>query len=244
MRSRHRCIRYQRGFTLTELAIVLLIVALLIGGLLMPLSAQVDFRNAADTEKRLTEIRDALLGYAASHRATDSKPYLPCPDKTTSAGAGTAHDGQEDRDAGGTCAAPEGNLPWVTLGIGEYDSWGNRFRYAVHGGFSNSSAGFTLSSSPNLMVCADAACTQTLASGVPAVVLSHGKNGAGAINSGTNSANPGPAGADETENTDGDNRYVSHTPTPAGSANEFDDIVTWLSPNVLFNRMIAAGQLP
>ena len=25
---------------------------------------------------------------------------------------------------------------------------------------------------------------------------------------------------------------------------EFDDIVTWISPSMLFNRMIAAGQLP
>ena len=25
---------------------------------------------------------------------------------------------------------------------------------------------------------------------------------------------------------------------------EFDDIVTWLSENVLYNRMVAAGQLP
>jgi len=35
------------------------------------------------------------------------------------------------------------------------------------------------------------------------------------------------------------------TPQRRGAAtSEFDDIVTWLSPNILFNRMVVAGKLP
>ena len=39
--------------------------------------------------------------------------------------------------------------------------------------------------------------------------------------------------------------FISHEPAPIDAPNgEFDDIVVWLSPNILFNRMIAAGRLP
>jgi len=34
-----------------------------------------------------------------------------------------------------------------------------------------------------------------------------------------------------------------HTITPPGP-NEFDDLVTWISPNILYSRLIAAGRLP
>jgi hypothetical protein len=66
-----------------------------------------------------------------------------------------------------------------------------------------------------------------------AVVLSTGPNGVS-----------GAHGADEAANLDADRVFVHHVPTPAGSANEFDDILTWLSPNVLYNRLISAGPLP
>jgi hypothetical protein len=66
-----------------------------------------------------------------------------------------------------------------------------------------------------------------------AVIFSLGKN-----------APTGGTGADEAANINNDPVFVSHTPTPASSGNEFDDLVTWLSPNILFNRMIAAGRLP
>ena len=77
------------------------------------------------------------------------------------------------------------------------------------------------------------------------VILSYGKNGFGAINSATNTPNPAPASADEVENTNGDSKFVSRSQTDVNSAaGEFDDIVVWLSSNVLFNRLVAAGKLP
>lgn len=50
-------------------------------------------------------------------------------------------------------------------------------------------------------------------------------------------ANPNPNSANN------DQVFVSH-PRSAAAGNEFDDIVVWLSPDVLYNRMVAAGQLP
>lgn len=236
----------QRGFTLTELAIVLLIVALLIGGLLIPFTAQMDLRAYSETEKALAEIQEALYGYAASHAATDGKPYLPCPDKMVPLGATPHNDGQEDR-AGATCETNEGNVPWVTLGLSPTDPWLNRFRYRVSPLFSNSTNGFTLGTVSPIRVCSDAGCATLVASSVPVVILAHGRNGAGAMNSGTGAFNAAPAGADELENADGDvdNDFVSRTQSGAGAAGgEFDDVVVWLPPGILFSRMISAGKLP
>ena len=222
-----------RGFTLVELAVVLVIVSLLAGGLMMSIGAQVDQRSRNETQQTLQDARDALLGYAASHSAADGKPYLPCPD--------TDGDGLENRTAG-ACAGTDGSLPWSTLGVGAQDGWGNRFRYHVQPAFARSDVGFALGTTASLRICDQAACTTTQATGLPAVILSHGKNGLGALNSG-GTANPAATSADESENTDGDADFVSHTPTSPG-ANEFDDLVIGLSPNILYNRMIAAGRLP
>lgn len=57
----------QRGFTLIELAIVLIIVTILIGGLAMPLSVQIQARRIAETKKTLEEAREAIIGYAMSN---------------------------------------------------------------------------------------------------------------------------------------------------------------------------------
>src|SRR5574340_426127 len=95
------------GFTLTELAIVLVIVALLLGGLLVPLTAQVEQRRFRETQKALGEIREALLGFAVVNGR------LPCPDTDA---PGTAGYGEENFP----CTAPpvaEGYLPWKTLGV-------------------------------------------------------------------------------------------------------------------------------
>lgn len=234
-----RRLTFARGFTLAEMAVVLVIVALLIAGMVLPISAQQEIRARQETEKTLNDIREALLGYAASHAASDGKPYLPCPDTNN------PPDGLENRSASpGACTAAEGTLPWTDLGLGHKDAWNNRFRYRVAAGFSNSSTGFTLNSAGGDMeVCADSACAASIASSVPALVLSHGPNGFGAINTNGN-ANALPTNADELENTDAAAdgttiRYISKTPD-----GNFDDLVTWVPSTVLMNRMLTSGKLP
>ena len=101
-------------------------------------------------------------------------------------------------------------------------------------------ATFALCSVGTLNVWSAATKVTTIAGKVPAVIISHGKNGAGAY---TPQGNQLPKGsnADELENSDGSTNYdyVSHTPTPT-----FDDLVVWISPNILLNRMVTAGKLP
>lgn len=134
----------QAGFTLTELAIVMFIVALLIGGMLLPMSAQRDVRALNETDKLLVEAREQVLGFAAVNQR------LPCP-------ASDASNGRElfcSNESGactetttypvhGRCAHPyDGFLPAASLGFFPIDAqgyavegWGdnaaNRLRYAV-----------------------------------------------------------------------------------------------------------------
>ncbi len=100
---------------------------------------------------------------------------------------------------------------------------------------------------PNLLICSTAtgisatscAAGSALTSGVPAIIYSTGKNGGYGGTGLDEAANPNANSANN------DRVFVSHVPSPSSAPNgEFDDIVTWLSPNVLYNRMIAAGRLP
>ena len=238
------------GFSLIEMAFVLVIITLLLGGLLVPFTTQVEQRRITETNKAMEEVKEALLGFAIANGR------LPCPDATGDAVAPNINnDGLEDR-TGGVCNATqlEGNLPWVTLGVGAADAWGNHLRYRVTQAFTDTGT-FTLNAAGTLRVCTTAACAATLATQVPAVVVSHGRNGLGAINvnraAGDSTRIPCPGApptcsADENVNlvaTNNDfvSRILTAATTPAG---EFDDTVAWLSTNILFNRMVSAGKLP
>lgn len=243
----------QAGFSLIELAIVLFIVALLLGGLLVPLSAQIDQQRTNETQKMLAEIKDALIGYAVVYGR------LPCPASDTSNGAESFDAGASGDASNGLCSNfYNGFVPAATLGFTTgvdnqgrrgfaVDAWNNRIRYAVTVSNANAftktngmSANFS-TLAPDLIVCTVASANPSSCSvanssltsspGVPVIIFSTGKNGA-----------YGGTGADETENLDNDKIFVSHTGTQ--SPNEFDDFVIWLSPNILINRMVTAGKLP
>lgn len=237
------------GFTLIEMAIVLMIIGLLLGGLLVPLSAQMDQRNRNDTEKAMSDIKEAIIGFALANGR------LPCP-ATANIATGSTNAGIESTSGTGAslvCNNASGVIPWATLGVNETDAWGNRYTYRVTPAFADgigsstyggctpnplpTLATFGLCSVGNLNVLSAATGTNIAAS-VPAVIVSHGKNGAGAWTPQGNqiavSSNP-----DEADNSNGGNTFVSHTPTST-----FDDLLVWISPNILFNRMVAAGKLP
>jgi len=223
-----------KGFTLVELAIVLFVITLLLGGMLTPLSQQIAERQNSDTRHTLDAARTALAGYALSHRDSSGKPYLPCPDRHGGIGAG---DGEEDRLADGRCAVVVGGLPWHSLGVAEVDAWGNRLDYAVSPDYADASHGIVHNPVPATQVslCQEKTCTQPLAAA--AVVLSHGRNGFGAHNA-VGKTNLAPISADERANTDSTPRFIMHPPTAADRADgEFDDLAIWLSPAWLLGRL-------
>ena len=215
-----------QGFTLVELAIVVVIIGLLLATFLTPLSALTALRNNSETRTDLNEIREALIGYALSHRAEDTgRPYLPCPDIN--------RDGFEDRD-NGFCKEVRGFLPFGNLGVVGSDSWGNQFTYQVTQAFANSVVGFNFTSPADADITVkNAAYGDDIARNIPAIVVSLGENGAVV-----------PAvGADQLANTNSDNIYVKKDFTD-DAVKPYDDLVTWVSANILINRMVTAGRLP
>ena len=232
-----------RGFSLIELAIAIFVIALLLGGILVPLSTQVEQRKNNETQKTLNEVKEALLGYALA------KGYLPCP-------AISATIGIEDR-TGATCtgAKRQGFLPWATLGTSKLDSWGHIFRYSVTPAFSNSTMFFTFSTARDISIRTRDATGSIVnlsnANDIPAVVFSVGRNGNwGTSDDGISVGDLSPTNVDEDTNNDGGGTgriYFSRTTsdnTAALFGGEFDDIVVWLSNSILLNRMVAAGRLP
>lgn len=150
--------RPQAGFTLTELAVVVAIVALLVGGVLMTLAAQNSVREVRDTTRTLEIAREALLGFAVANGR------LPCPAPAPPApGTAPGPFAQEAFVAPGAalpnidlgCVSDEGYLPAITLGVGPtdrygylLDAWGNPVRYAVSTALPIGSMGSDLASCP------------------------------------------------------------------------------------------------
>ena len=266
--------RREHGFSMIELAISLAVLALLLTGILVPLTTQVNQHKVAVTEKTLEEIKDALLGFAAANGR------LPCPAVDASTGdeafavgppAGTAADGR--------CRSNFGFVPGRTLGITPVDrdgyvldGWGtshNRIRYAVTSETitnvaPNLTNPFTRTDGVRTATVPQVAKQAALAAGLlhvcdsgTGVLAGVNCNAARTLTStavaviwsvGPNAATGG-TGADEAQNPNPRNeasadRLFVSKTHSNVAANPFDDVVTWLSFNTLVNRMVTAGQLP
>lgn len=236
--------RASRGFSILEMAVVLVILSILLSGVLMSLGQVQESKYRSTAEQDLANLVEALYGFAQANGR------LPCP--------ATAASGGLEAPVGGSttvtpCTQRFGFIPSATLGLAGsvntqsllLDPWQSPYRYAVTNAnlnaftSPNGMRNATISAlAPNFRICAQAACTTVTASSVPAVVMSLGQNWTAFT------------GADEAENSGetttagyrhgNDNDFVS-----TGYVEDvFDDIITWISPNILYTRLISAGQLP
>ncbi len=260
----HYC---QKGFTLVELAIVLVIVGVLLGGFIGSLASRIEVTQRDNTKDQLEDIKSALLGFAGA------EGRLPCPTTTTG-------DGEEQPVGGGACTLQYGFVPGRTLGLsGAYnlddllvDAWGNPIRYSVTtsdtDAFTTSGVGDIQDTGmatldPNLVVCSEdsaagTSCSagNTLLDKAPFILLSLGKDGNEFVTTVAPSSDQGENAGEATvaanatgENlayTVGNNRvFVSKDFSGVDStAGQFDDLIVWVSPYILYSRMIEAGQLP
>jgi prepilin-type N-terminal cleavage/methylation domain-containing protein len=100
-----------RGFTLIEVAISMVILGLVLTGLVVSLSQQLQQRRLLDTRTTLAEANDALIAFVTANAR------LPCP-------AVAGSNGLEATIAPGICTAAAGFLPAVTLGLPNLDGNG------------------------------------------------------------------------------------------------------------------------
>lgn len=245
---------FTQGFTLIELAMVLFILGLLLSSFLAPLAARVEQQERNNTQIQLDEIKEVLLGYVIRNGR------FPCPD-CRFAGEGTCiaadvDDGDEDRNAG-ECKTEIGNLPWNELGVYETDTWGQHFTYRVSEDFADDTDGAagatgcldTTTLGISFSLCSDGdidvwnledntdADFAIIATDVPAIVLSHGKNYLDT-----------PSVQEEENYEDGSAGNNIRTFVDKGYSEDategFDDMVIWISPHILRTMSVKAGILP
>lgn len=230
----------QSGFSLIEMAVVMVILGALLGGLLVSLSSTQEINYRSDAESQIDEIIEALYGFAQANGR------LPCP-------ATAGSNGTEDPVGGGACTEQYGFVPAATLGLSGavnedglfVDPWFSPYRYNVttsNGNAFTTAGGMRLTGmgalTPDLRVCTDAACSSVVADNLPVVVVSLGADWANF------------SGAEEVENsgetTRSGYRHGNNTDFAVSTYIEdtYDDLLAWMSSNILYTRMISAGQLP
>jgi len=250
----------QKGFSLIELAMVLLIIGLLLAGLVPTISSLMEQKYRKETTDKLEEIQQALIGFAITNNR------LPCPAAATSNGVESFASGG-DKQNGNCSHFFNGFVPAATLGISSStsssntgyveDAWGNRIRYAVTKYRPDSNYVFTAeeemskrginklfdsSNTVHLLVCSIASGITNMDSSSASCASGKSltsKPGVPVIiySIGKNGAQGGGS-TDELANLGDDRVFVSHSAT-----NDFDDLMTWPSPGVLINRMVTANRL-
>jgi len=209
----------QSGFSLIEMAIVLVILGFILGGILGPLSTQREVQKRNEAEQQLKEIREALLGFV------QIKGRLPCP-------ASLISDGREVVTTG-NCSTPTATdnifVPYVDLGIrgsiisGELvDPWQQPVVYRLTSVSTWAYAkqiNLTNNTAANFQICTITTCTPAtsiLAAGVVVVLFTKGPD---LVSTNTASA------------TD----FVSDPPPQPTITTAYDDRVLWISqPELIF----------
>jgi len=290
----------QSGFTLVEIAIVLLIVTILLGYTVALFPRQQELKQYRALNLEMDRVVEAIIGFAQVNGR------LPCPALPNSGG----NEDYDDINNDG-CDNYGGFVPANTLGLDGrrnedsllLDPWGNPYRYYVtDNDFNDPVAGvnglsdFTapgemravgladvdsddyIDLDGRYIICESAGtstndrCTGSVEvfghfednggapndryGGAPFVLVSMGKNwnqgapvGDELENSGGSLSNTdlalglGPSGSQYLlkDVTGGETTFVRRT---EGHADDFDDVVRWVSPSILYSRMIEAGQLP
>ena len=253
--------RPRTGFTLAEMAIVVLIIGIAMTMGLKMVTATLENTAYSETQSKQERIKLALIGFMRTNGR------LPCPDSAAGVPTGA------EAATCATAVTAYGVVPWQTLGLpreATQDGWGNFFTYRV-ANFANATLVAAGPATPplhprinqnwavrtgfDIVSYANAATTpgyQSLlintsggvaeARNVVAVILSHGKNGLGAktVASPTRIAIAG-AGADETTNaTAATTTFVRRpvTDSTAAPGGAYDDLLMPLTPQDLLQPLM------
>ena len=245
----------QRGFTLIEMAFVIILIGLIVSGGLFAFTPMLQKARINQTNANLDQIESALELFVIRNSR------LPCPaDGSLTISDTSGNYGLEQPQGGGTCTITGANavIPWKTLGMDEsysLDGWATRVSYWPSGTVGTSSsltAGSVLvrngSSYPSgtYMTVTDVVSakpvTPTTGTDQAAyVVVSHGRSQWYGHNRNGTLLQPGLTVASKACNSTpdtcaaplGNNTFASGGPVgayPPQATNYFDDIVRWRSP--------------
>jgi len=227
------------GFSLVEIALVLVIVGILLGAALVPLASRDAERRERVAQAQLSAIRDALIAYLITH------DRLPCP----LVPARQAIDEQKCAGfRGGVPAVPLALVGAIDAGGALLDPWGRPYRFALsdaddstHGtigvpDWTGAGEGATvgierLRGSLSLCERSTPVCPRASlrASDLVFVVLSHGADGTDADAQRQNLAERGS---------------FTLAPRSQASPNRFDDVLIWASRSELVWWLLRAARLP
>ncbi|MFK7855577.1 MAG: type II secretion system protein [Granulosicoccus sp.] len=247
--------RLNHGFTLVEMALVLLILGVLTRAAISPLAAVHEHRNVQGTARELDAIKDSLIAYVIAHGA------LPCPLSESGpvnlpvSGLNTPSSALVDKAS--DCGIERGGVPAKILGLAGrlndkgalVDLWNRPYLYSVS--LSNNSergnqsvADWTQAGeaaqvgvpylSADIVICmrmlpSDCSGSDIRANQVAFLVMSHGLDNS-------------DAGA-QRENLDNDQVFLLQAPSQVAE-NRFDDQLVWGTAADTMYWMLRMGWLP
>lgn len=121
----------QKGFSLIEMLLVLVIMSILMTGGISVFKAQRESALYRTSQAKLQQIKQHLLSFVQIHG------YLPCPVVMEDSNPFRSS-GKESRQANGACQVGQGGVPFVTLGLSAlaaqdgFNGPFNQIRYAIH----------------------------------------------------------------------------------------------------------------
>jgi prepilin-type N-terminal cleavage/methylation domain-containing protein len=256
----------QAGFTLIEIAVVVFLIGLLAAMGISALTAQLSNAAISTTKKKQDTIKDALITYLGKNKR------LPCPAIDNSGVEAPRNIAITPGDP--NCQGNFGIVPYVTLELTKsaaLDGWENFFSYAVtpqwtmtyDSNIALQVAGGTTSITPAKSFIAGATGIYPVNDRSPtspytaipitanavALIISHGKNGSGALTS-KGTLNLPPAGTDELTNAP-----VSPWTAPAAFYQReytefdvsvfgaYDDVLQWSSAKDMLLPLMKDGAL-
>lgn len=245
--------RKQIGFTLIEMAVVLVIISLILSTILGFGNAQIQASKINSTKQKQQIIKLAIISFISRNNR------LPCPAIATIAKGAIGYGVEAPTGCTGTTlngAVATGIVPWSTLGVTDEnasDGYYNRFTYQVvvdatkltdqtivglKGAISTHiGTPATLRNAPTgnqSNDCQTGTSTYNPCSAV-AILISHGVNGNGAYTE-DGLRKTLPTGNDEAENTNDDSKFVIKENSD-NQDNPYDDIVLPLSSTDLLTPL-------
>lgn len=246
----------QRGFSLVELAVVLVLIGIVMTMGLKVATSTLENSAYSETKSKQEMIKSALIAFLRTNGR------LPCPDNSAGAASGV-----EITPCNTNTADGYGVVPWMTLGIPReavIDGWGNYFTYRVANGSPASLKNWTsktagsfdineLRAPTNALTIQELDATGGAFAATPTttkavvVVLSHGKNGFGAKTTKVGARLPtSDAGAGEATNaTDTSLAFIMRPVTEASGAfnGPYDDLLSFMTPQDLLQPLLNEGSL-